>query len=122
MRRPLPCRPEATPAPPPVPGGTRGVHGPVLPRNHPAFLGNPEDSGLHRSQSAIGLPALEPPMRRALGGPLGAVGEIAPAAAGDEDVEQRVDHLTKGGMRHAPPPRRGLWRQKIGQELPLQVA
>jgi hypothetical protein len=51
-----------------------------------------------------------------------AVGELTPTAAGDEDVEQRIDPLTKGGMRHAPTPRRGRWRQQIGQEFPLQVA
>jgi hypothetical protein len=101
MRRPWPCRPKALPSPTPMPGGTRAVHGPVLPVNHPVFLGNPEDPGLHRGQGAIGLPALQPPRRRALGGPLGATGKITPAVAGDQDLEQDIDHLAKGATRHA---------------------
>jgi hypothetical protein len=57
------------------------------PLNHPAFLGQPEQTGVHGSSGAIGLPALQPPMCDTLGRPLGAAGEITPAAAGDQEIE-----------------------------------
>src|SRR5919108_6385581 len=101
---PLPFRPYATPSPPPLPGGKGAIHGTVLPLNPPAFLGQSQQASLHGRQRPVGLPALQPPMCSTLGRPLGAAGEITPAAAGDQDVEQRVDDLTKGRMRHATPP------------------
>ena len=102
--------------------GKRASYTTVLPLKHPAFLGQPEQTGWHGRERAIGLPALQPPMGGTLGGPLGAAGEITPAAAGDQDIAQRVDDLTKGRMRHATSPLGGLWRKQIGQKLPLQVA
>jgi hypothetical protein len=59
-------------------------------------------------------------MRGTLGSPLGPAGEVTPAAAGNQDVEQRIHHLTKGGMRHATTSLRRR-RKHIGKELPLQV-
>ena len=109
------------PSPPPLPGGKGAIHSAVVPVNQPAFLGQSEHARGHRSQRPIDLPALQPPVRGALGGPLRATGKITPAAAGDQDVKQRIDDLTKGGMRHATTPRGGLWRQQIGNKLPLQV-
>jgi hypothetical protein len=44
--------------------GKRAVDGPVLPLKHAVFLGQPENPGSPRSQGAIGLPTLQPPMRR----------------------------------------------------------
>jgi hypothetical protein len=69
----------------------------------------------HRPASAATTPA------QTLGGPLLVPGEITPAAAGDQDVEQRIDDLTKGGRRQATPPLGWSWRKHIGKELPLQV-
>src|SRR5918911_4235710 len=89
MRIPLPFRPYATPSPPPLPGGKRSIHGAVLPLNHPTFLSKPEEACLHGSQRPVGLPALQPPMCGTLRRPLGAAGKITPAAASNQDVEQR---------------------------------
>ncbi len=74
------------------------------------FLGEPEQARWHRGQGAVALPALEPPMGGALGGPWGPAGEITPAAAGEQDLEAAIEDLPKGRMRHATPPLGGLWR------------
>jgi hypothetical protein len=60
---------------------------PVLPLNHPVFLGNAEDAGLHRRESSIRLPALKPSVRVTPRSPLGPVRQIAPAAASNEHVQ-----------------------------------
>jgi hypothetical protein len=93
-----------------------------VPLDHPPFLSQPQQAGLHRGEGAIRLPALQPPVRSALGGPLRAAGEITPPAAGDQDVEQGVDDLAKGGMWHATPPLGWPRIKQIAKELPLQVA
>src|SRR5919108_4088560 len=51
---PLPLPPRATPSPPPLPGGKRAVDGSVLPLNHPVFLGEPKDPGLHGHECTVG--------------------------------------------------------------------
>jgi hypothetical protein len=71
--------------------------------------------GSHRPASAAATDARHPWT------PMGPAREVAPAAAGDQDVAHRMHHLAKGGMGHAPTPRRRLRRKKIGQEPPLQV-
>jgi hypothetical protein len=121
MRSPWPFRPSATPSPPPLPGGQGALHGPVLPLNHPVCCGNPEAPGLHGGERAIDLPALQPPVRGALGRPLGTARELTPAAPGDQDVEQGIDHDATWGVRHAPTTLRRLWRKHIGNQFPLQV-
>jgi hypothetical protein len=60
-------------------------------------------------------------MGGALGGPWGATGEITPAAAGEQDIEHRIDDLAKGGMRQATTLLRRLRRKQISQELLLHV-
>jgi hypothetical protein len=122
MRRPWPVRPYASPSPPPWPGGKGALHRAVLPRNHPAGLGQPKEARWHGGRRAIGLPALQPPMRGTLGRPSGSAREVTPAAAGDPDLEPRMPHLQKGGMGQAPTPLRRLRRQQRGNELPRQVA
>ena len=87
MRMPLPFPPWATPSPPPFPGGKSAINGAILPMNHPPFLGNPQDPGLHRGQRAVRLPPLEPAMRGAFRRPLWPPGDITPATAGDQNVE-----------------------------------
>ena len=89
--------------------------------NHAAFLGEPEPARLHGGQRPIGLPALQPPMGGTLGGPLRAAGEVTPAAAGHQDLAQRLHHLTKRGMGHAATPLRWQRRKHIGKQLPLHV-
>jgi hypothetical protein len=83
-----------------------------VPLNQPAFFGQPQQTGWHGREGPIGLPALPPPMGGTLRDPLGAAGEITPAAASEQDVEQRVDDLTKGGMRYATPPLGRLRRNR----------
>ena len=122
MSIPFPVPPRATPSPPPVPGGTGAVHGPVLPLNHPVRFGKPEDPGWPLGQRAIGLPALPPPVGGALGRPWGAAREITPAAAGDQHVQQGLDHLAKGGMRHAAPTLRWCSGPHVRNEVPCSVA
>src|SRR5918999_466151 len=61
-------------------------------------------------------------MRRTFGGPLRAAGQITPAAAGDEHVEQGIDDLAKGRMRHAPAALYRFWGKDVGKELPFQIA
>jgi hypothetical protein len=41
--------------------------------------------------------------------------EITPAAAGDQDIAQRVDDLAKRGMRYAATPLRRLQRNNSGR-------
>src|ERR671933_2862951 len=101
MRMPLPFPPRATPSPPPLPGGKSAIHGAILPPNHPFFLGHTQNARLHGRQRAIRLPALQPAMRRTLGGPLGATRDITPPAPGNQDIQQRVQYLPKRRMRHA---------------------
>jgi hypothetical protein len=91
--------PRATPSPPPVPGRQGGVHGPVRPLNHPVFLGDSQEAGLHGYERAVNLPSPQPPMQRTLGRPLRPTGEIAPAAAGDQHAGQGVNDLAKGRFR-----------------------
>ena len=122
MRRPLPFRPEAPPSPPPVPGGKGALHRAVWPVHHPACLGEPKEARVPGGQRAIGVPARPPARRGTVGGPWRAPGQITPAAAGDQDVESRMHHLAKRGVRHATPPRGRLWRKQSGNELPRQVA
>jgi hypothetical protein len=86
------------------------------------FFSKPEDSGLHGCERAIDLPALEPPMRGTFRCPLWPAREIAPAAACDQYVQQRIHDLAKGGMRHPPPAWHYLWGKDVGKELPFQVA
>jgi hypothetical protein len=119
---PLALPPRATPSPPPLPGGKRAINSPVPPANHATFLSHAEDPGLHPREGPIRLPALQPPVRRALRGPLGTAGDIAPAAAGDENVQQGIHHRAKGHMRHATPARCGLRGKQVQKELPFQVA
>jgi hypothetical protein len=54
-------------------------------------------------------------------GPMGAAGELTPAAAGEQEVAQCVHHVANGSMRHTSAPLRWLWGQQLGKELPLQV-
>jgi PAS domain S-box-containing protein len=42
------------------------------------YFGNPEDPGVHGGERAVRLPALQPAMRGALGGPLESTGDITP--------------------------------------------
>src|SRR5688572_28652974 len=109
------------PSPPPVPGGKRAVDSPVLPTNHPVFLGDAEDAGLHGHERAIGLPALQPSMRRTFGCPLRPPGEIAPATAGDQHVEQGVDNLAKRRMGHPTAPPWRCRRENVRKQLPFYV-
>ena len=122
MRGPLPCRRRVTPSPPPMPGGKGRVNSAVVPVEHRPFLSQPQQAGLHRGEGALRLPALQPPMGGALGGPLRAAGEITPPAAGDEDIEQGVDDLAKGGMWHAATALHQLRRTQIGKQLPRSTA
>jgi hypothetical protein len=68
--------------------------------NHPSFFGNPKNAGLHRGQGAIGLPALQPAMRRALRRPWQPAWDITPATAGNQNVEQGIQDLPKRYMGH----------------------
>src|SRR4030095_624327 len=52
--------------PPPSPGGKSAINGAILPMNHPAFLGHPQNPRLHCGQRALRLPPLQPAMRGAL--------------------------------------------------------
>jgi hypothetical protein len=113
--------PRVTPSPPPLPGGKGAVHGPVLPVNHPVFLGDPQDAGLHGHERAVDLPSLQPPMRRTFGRPWGPTGEIAPAAAGDQHVEQGIHDLAKGRMGHPPAPPRWRRGKNVRKQLPFHV-
>ena len=63
---PLPFPPQATPSPPPLPGGKSAVNGAIRPVNHPLFFCNAQNPGLHGDQSAICLPTLQPAMRGTL--------------------------------------------------------
>jgi len=122
IRIPLPFLPWATPSPPPLPGGTGAVDGPVLPLNQPVFFSKPEDAGLQGRAGAIGLPALELPMRGAFRSPWRPAREITPAAARDQHVQQRIHDLAKRGMRHAPPALCRLRGKDVCKEWPFQVA
>jgi hypothetical protein len=64
------------------------------------------------------LPAQQPSMRGALGGPLEHTGQIAPVAACEQHVEQGIDDLAKRGVRPATTSWPRLRRQKIGKVLP----
>jgi hypothetical protein len=64
---------------------------------------------------------LPPPRRSPLGRPLGPTGEVTPAAAGHQDVEHRMHHLTTGGLGQTSTPLRRRRRKHLGQELPRQV-
>ena len=90
MSFPLPFPPCATPSPPPFPGGKSAIDGAILPINHSTFLGDPQNPRLHRGQRAIGLPPLQPAMRRTLRRPLRPTQDIAPAAAGDQNLKQGI--------------------------------
>jgi hypothetical protein len=122
MKRSLPFRPQATPSPPPLPGGKRAIHGTVWPLHHPTFFGQPQQAGGHRCPGPTGLPALPPPLRRTFGRPWSPAREITPAAASDQDIASGIDDLATGGMGHTPPPLRRFRRTNIRNELPLQVA
>jgi hypothetical protein len=91
-----------------LPGGKRAVNRSMQPR-------------LHRGQDAIMLPALQPPMRCTFRGPGSPQWEIAPAAARDEYIQQRIHHLTERGRWHAPSTRAGR-RKEVGKQLPFQIA
>lgn len=121
MSTPLPLKPPATSSPPPLPGGKRAIDGSVLPLDQPVFLGDAKDTGLESVEGSIALPALEPSMSSALGGPLRTARQIAPSAAGDEDVEQTVDDLASGGLGIASSSLFRL-RKQVGKKLPLKVA
>src|ERR687888_1087903 len=86
----LPSPPRATPSPPPLPGGKSAIDGAILPTNHPAFLGYPQNARLHRSQRAIRLPAPQPAMRGTLRRPLRPPRDITPPAAGNQNIQQRI--------------------------------
>jgi hypothetical protein len=119
-RLPWPVPPRATPSPPPVPGGKRAVDRAVLPLNHPVFLGQPAEPRLPGHERALGVPPLQPPRGRTFGRPLGATWEIAPAAAGDESVEQGVDDRANGSLGHTPAPSRWWRRKNVRKPLPFQ--
>jgi hypothetical protein len=119
---PVPVPPRAPPSPPPVPGGTGAVHGPVWPLKHPVCFGQPAEPGVHRGQRALGLPALQPPMRRTLGRPWRAAREITPAAAGNQPVQSGMQHLANGRMRHPAPTARRCRGNKVRKAWPFQVA
>src|SRR5918912_2744734 len=121
MRIPLPFPPRATPSPPPFPGGKSAIDGAILPPNHPFFLGHTQKARLHGRQRAIRLPALQPAMRRTLGGPLGATRDITPPAPGNQDIQQRVQYLPKRRMRHATTAL-GWYRGKnIREQAPFSI-
>src|ERR671914_440023 len=121
MRIPLPLPPHATPSPPPFPGGKRAIDRPVLPLNHAPLLCDAQQPRLHRGQGPVVLPPLQPPMCGALRGPWRTAWDIAPAAAGDEDIQQRIDHLAKWGRWH-PSPTLDRRRKDIRKKLPFQIA
>src|SRR5215468_220070 len=100
MRIPLPFPPRATPSPPPLPGGKSAIDGTILPTAHTFFFGHAQNPRLHRGERAIRLPALQPPMRGTLRGPLRPPGDITPPATGNQDIQQRIQYLPKRRMRH----------------------
>ena len=122
MRMPLPLPPRATPAPPPLPGGKRAIDRPILPLNQPPFLCNAKQPRLHRCQGSIVLPTLQPAMRSTLRGPRRTAWDIAPAAAGDEHIQQRIHHPAQWCWGHPPPPLHGRWRKDVRKKLPFQIA
>ena len=60
----------------------------------------PEFALAWRPTCPIRLPALQPAMRRTLRGPLRPPRDITPAAASNQDIEQRIHDLPKRRMRH----------------------
>jgi hypothetical protein len=103
MRPHWPLPPRATPAPPPVPGGTGAVDGPIWPLNHPVSFSHPEHPGWPQGERAIGLPALSPALRGTFGHPLSPTRQIAPTTARHQHVQQSIHHVAERGMRHASP-------------------
>jgi hypothetical protein len=86
------------------------------------FLGKTPQAGLPVEEGAIVMPALEPPMRRALRGSLGPAWKIAPAAAGDQDVEQAVHDRANRGRRHGTPTHWWCRGEDVLKELPPQAS
>jgi hypothetical protein len=121
MRLPLPFPPWATPAPPPFPGGKSAIHGAILPMNHPTFLGNPQNPGWHRGQRAIGLPALQPALRRALRRLVRPTRDIAPATAGDQHVEQGIQDFAERDMGHSPAALRRCRGKEVLEQAPFSI-
>jgi hypothetical protein len=112
---------KAPPSPPPVPGGTRAIHGARRPLAEPALLGQPEHARGHGDQCASSVPALQPPMGGALGRPLRPAGEVTPAATRTQNGAPRIHPLAPGGRGPAATPCRRQRRQHLGKELPRQV-
>src|SRR5919108_1545271 len=118
---PLPFPPRAMPSPPPLPGGKSAIDGAILPTNHASFLGYPQNACLHCRQCAIRLPAPQPAMRGTLRRPLQPPGDITPPAAGNQNIQQRIQHFPKRCMRH-PTTALGRCRGKdILEQAPLQL-
>src|SRR5918912_490461 len=104
IKIPLPLPPWATPSPPPLPGGKRAIDGAILPPNQALFFGDAQHPRLHGGQRAIRLPAPQPTMRGTLRGPLRSMGDITPPAAGNQDIQQRIQYFPKRCMGHPPAP------------------
>jgi hypothetical protein len=121
MRTPLPFPLWATPAPPPFPGGTSAINGAIRPMHHPAFLSNPQHPRLHRGERAILLPPLQPAMRGVFRGPLWPAGDITPATAGDQNVEQGMQDLPKRDMRHPTAALRWCRGNNVCEQAPFSI-
>src|SRR5919206_2510696 len=121
IRIPLPLPPWATPSPPPFPGGKRAINGAILPPNHAPFLCNPQNPCLHGSQGAIGLPALQPPMRRTLRRPLWPTRDITPPAPRNQDIQQGIQDLPKRRMWHSTTTFGRCRRKDIFEQTPLSI-
>jgi hypothetical protein len=119
MRIPLPLPPRATPSPPPFPGGKSAINGAMVPPNHAAFFGNAQNPRVHGSQGAIRMPTLQPPMRCTLRGPLWPTGDITPATACYQHVEQGISERPKRRMRHAALALRRCRGKDILEQAPL---
>src|SRR5919206_4630609 len=74
--------------------------------------------GYHLPASAGAIDAWSGAFRR----PWWPAREIAPAAARDQHVQQRIHNPAKRGMRHPPPASYRLWGKDVCKELPFQVA
>src|ERR687886_1620228 len=121
IKIPLPLPPRATPSPPPLPGGKSAIDGAIFPANHAFFFGHAQNPRLHHGERAIRLPALEPPMRGTLRGPLRPPGDITPPAPGNQDIQQRIQYLPKRRMRHPAATLLRCGGKDVREQAPLSI-
>jgi len=117
-RIPLPFPPRA---PPPCPGGQSAIDSAILPMHHPTCLGHPENPRWHRGQRAIRLPAMPLARCGALRGPLRPTRDITPPAPCNQDIQQRMQYLPKGRMRHPTTALERCQGKDILEQAPLSI-